>query len=79
MATTYDRSLTFDAGQRSKTNLFNKIFQRFIESRQKEANRQILIYLQSLDAESLRSFGYTDAQIEHILGPKSKASQALTA
>ncbi len=74
MATTYDRSLTFDEGQRSKSGTFNNLFHRFIESRQKEANRQILIYLQSLDAESLSQFGYTDAQIEQILGKKAKVS-----
>jgi hypothetical protein len=71
MATTYNDSLTFDARERSGGSFFQRVFGRYIESRQREANRQILTYLQSLDVATLHDYGYTDAQIDAIKGRKS--------
>lgn len=68
MATTYDTSLTSSARHRSNSGFFRNLFDRFVEARQKQANRQIFFYLKSLDADTLRRMGYNPAQIERILG-----------
>lgn len=71
MATTYNDSLTIGTRQRSDGGFLRRIFGRYIDARQREANRQILTYLQSLDAATLRDYGYSDARIDAILGKKS--------
>jgi hypothetical protein len=71
MATTYDESLTIGTRQKSGGSFLWRVFDRYIDARQREANRQIIIYLQSLDTATLHDYGYTDAQIEAINGKKS--------
>jgi hypothetical protein len=71
MATTYNDSLTLGTRQKSRGSFLRRVFDRYIDARQREANRQIMIYLQSLDTATLRDYGYTDAQIEAINGKKS--------
>jgi hypothetical protein len=68
MATTYDASVTIGAQRRSGEGLASRLFARFAEARQKEANRQILRYLQGLDQKTLQNLGYTTAQIDRIKG-----------
>jgi len=68
MATTYANSLTFDNASRTSGSFIGRVFRRVIEARQKEANRRILSYLQSLDARALRTYGYTEGQIRDIRG-----------
>jgi hypothetical protein len=71
MATTYNDLLTIGTRQRSDGGFLRRIFGRYIDARQREANRQILTYLQSLDAATLRDYGYSDARIDAIHGKKS--------
>jgi len=69
MATTYDASYGVDLQkdkQDSKKGFFHRAFDGYVNARQREANRQIMTYLQSLDQETLRSYGYTDEQIRGI-------------
>ncbi len=66
MATTYHASLGVDHKQKSGRSVFRRAFDGFLNARQREANRQILNYLQSLDADTLRSYGYSDDQIRDI-------------
>lgn len=70
MATTYDINLTSGARQRTNSSFFAKLYARFIEARQKKANRHILFYLRSLDTDSLSRLGYNPTQIQRILGQK---------
>jgi hypothetical protein len=44
------------------------MFDRYVEARQKEANRYIVSYLNSLDQATLASLGYTKAQVEKLQG-----------
>ena len=71
MATTYNDSLTLGTRQRLDRGFLRRVFGRYIDARQREANRQIMIYLHSLDTATLRDYGYTDAQIDAIKGKKS--------
>ena len=71
MATTYNDSLTLGTRQRSDGGFLRRVFDRYIDARQREANRQIMIYLHSLDTATLHDYGYTDAQISAIKGKKS--------
>jgi hypothetical protein len=71
MATTYNDSLTLSTGQRSGGSFLRRFFSRYIDARQREANRRIMIYLHSLDTATLHDYGYTDAQIAAIKGEKS--------
>lgn len=66
MATTYHPSLGVDLKQNNGRSVFRRAFDGYINARQREANRQILNYLQSLDAHTLRSYGYTEDQIRDI-------------
>ncbi|NJM33530.1 MAG: hypothetical protein HC850_01205 [Rhodomicrobium sp.] len=66
MATTYDTSVTLGTEGKSGSGFAARLFNRFVEARQKEANRQILCYLQGLDAETLKNLGYSSAQINQI-------------
>ncbi|MGF1622056.1 MAG: hypothetical protein ACFCUR_15745 [Rhodomicrobiaceae bacterium] len=70
MATTYHASLGVDHKQNSGRSFFKRAFDGYLSARQREANRQILNYLQSLDAHTLRSYGYSDDQIRDILNGK---------
>lgn len=66
MATTYHASLGVDHKQNTGRSVFRRVFDGYISARQREANRQILNYLQSLDAHTLRSYGYSEDQIRDI-------------
>lgn len=71
MATTYDTSVTIGSRDRSGQGFARSIFKRYVEARQKEANRRILGYLQGLDTQTLHRLGYSDAQIDQIMGRKT--------
>lgn len=66
MATTYDASLHVGSHRQAGEGFLRRAFDRFVEARQREANRQILVYLQNLDDQSLHMHGYSDAQIVEI-------------
>lgn len=68
MATTYENSFTFHKEHRSTPGFIGRMFDRVIEARQKEANRRVATYLRSLDADTLRQYGYSDGQIKSLLG-----------
>ena len=70
MATTYHASLNLDLKETSGRSFLKRAFDGYISARQREANRQILNYLQSLDAHTLRDYGYSDAQIRDISAGK---------
>jgi hypothetical protein len=76
MATTYDISLTSGLRQIKQSGFFANLFARFVEARQKQANRHILFYLMSLDADSLSRLGYNPTQIQRILSKKRAYSSA---
>ena len=68
MPTTYDAALTVGSIERTEPSFARRLFDRYVEARQKEANRRIVTYLQSLDSSTLRGLGYTNAQIEQLHG-----------
>ncbi len=68
MATTYNASFPAGERQSSGEGFFRRVLDRVIEARQKEANRQILCYLNTMDNDTLRRFGFTNAQIVEITG-----------
>lgn len=54
------------SGRQEQASLPRRIFDRFIEARQKHAQRCVNNYLQSLDDDMLRSLHYNDAEIAEI-------------
>lgn len=72
MATAYETSLTAGTPRRSELGVFRRLFDRLIEAKQKQANREVLNYLRSFDAESLSRLGYTKAEIERIFGKNNR-------
>ena len=66
MATTFNPSLVSGASERSEPGFFRRVFDRLVEAKQREANRQIAMYLQSYDAKTLERLGYTSDQVKQI-------------
>ncbi len=74
MATTYDSAVTISARREKNTGFARRLFNRFVEARQTEANHRILAYLRSLDRGSLERLGYTPEQISLIVGGEKRAA-----
>ena len=66
MAITYHHALGVGAGTRSGPSVFERFFNRLIESRQEEANRIVKQHMHSFSPETLRNIGYTDEDIQEI-------------
>lgn len=52
--------------RQERKSVSRRIFDRFIEARQRHAQLCVNNYLQSLDDNTLKSFHYSDAQIAEI-------------
>lgn len=77
MATTYNNALTERSTERSAPGLASRWFQRYVDSRQQEANRLVGDYLRTLDNEMLTDLGYTEAQITALRRQKSRSGFSL--
>lgn len=66
MATTYTSNADFASAKESRKSLIHRLFDRYVEARQREANRRVINYLRVLDYDTLRVYGFTDEQIRKI-------------
>jgi hypothetical protein len=66
MAITYTGSLDAGNRARSKLGFARRLFNRYVETRQQEANRRVSTYLRGLSDGTLEEFGYTEAQIQRL-------------
>jgi hypothetical protein len=66
MAITYTGSL--DAGNRARSTpgFVRRLFNRYAETRQREANRRVSAFLRGWTDEKLKEFGYTEAEIQRL-------------
>jgi hypothetical protein len=68
MAITYTNSLGANNKARSTPGFARRLFNRYVETRQREAQRRVSSYLRSLTDETLVEFGYTEADIQRLRG-----------
>lgn len=66
MAITYTGSLDASNRARFAPGFARRLFNRYVETRQQEANRRVSGYLQGLADGTLKQFGYTEAQIQRL-------------
>jgi len=66
MATTYTTDADLASGKVSRKSLIHRLFDRYVEARQREANRRVMNYLRVLDYDTLRVYGFSDEQIRKI-------------
>ncbi len=73
MATTYNSVITRDAATRSRPGFAGRMLQRYIEARQKEADRLVGDYLRNFDDVSLKGMGYSGPEIAKLRSVESRA------
>jgi hypothetical protein len=66
MAITYNGSLDAGNKARSAPGFARRLLNTLVEARQREANRRVSAYLRNLSDETLKEFGYTEAEIQRL-------------
>jgi hypothetical protein len=66
MAVTYDRTAALGIAPAGGKGFIVRLIERLAEARMSEAKRHVNGYLQIYDDETLRTFGYSDAEIGEI-------------
>ena len=76
MAITYTGSIEAGKRARSAPGFARRLFNRYVETRQKEASRRVSAYLRGLPDSKLEEFGYTEAEIQRLRASKTPISLA---
>lgn len=73
MATTYNSAITGNEATSSRPGFASRLLQRYVAARQKEADQRVGDYLRNFDDDSLKSIGYSDAEIAKLRSVNTRA------